>query len=38
MAGSMGLYGYTFLDYGDNHTITDKNGEAENHAIITHIG
>jgi molybdopterin/thiamine biosynthesis adenylyltransferase len=25
--GSLGLYGFTFVDFGDNHVVTDESGE-----------
>ena len=27
LAGNLGLYGYTFVDFGDTHTIIDPTGE-----------
>lgn len=27
LAGNMGLYGYTFIDYGDKHRVFDPTGE-----------
>jgi hypothetical protein len=27
LAGNLGLYGYTFVDFGDNHRIFDATGE-----------
>ena len=35
--GSLGLYGWTFVDFGDKHTIHDPNGEACQSTIITSI-
>ena len=32
--GNLGLYGYTFVDFGDKHTILDGTGEQE---IINHV-
>lgn len=28
-AGNLGLYGFTFVDFGENHKIIDPNGEQE---------
>jgi ubiquitin-activating enzyme E1 len=36
-AGSLGLYGFTFVDFGDKHTIIDKDGEENRSAIIAFI-
>jgi hypothetical protein len=33
----MGAAGYTFLDYGDQHLITDANGEQTKSFIVTSI-
>ena len=38
VTGGLGLYGYLFVDFGEKHKITDKNGENLLHAIISHIG
>jgi len=27
LAGNLGLYGYTFVDFGDHHRIFDATGE-----------
>lgn len=27
LAGNLGLYGYTFVDYGENHRVFDATGE-----------
>jgi hypothetical protein len=27
LAGNIGLYGYTFVDFGENHKVFDANGE-----------
>lgn len=27
MAGNLGLYGYTFVDYGESHKVFDATGE-----------
>ena len=27
LAGNLGLYGYTFVDYGDTHKVFDATGE-----------
>ncbi len=35
--GSLGLYGFCFVDFGDEHTIVDKNGENALHCLITGI-
>ena len=37
-AGSMGLYTYCFVDYGEKFTIRDPDGEECSTALITHIG
>ena len=26
LGGNLGLYGYTFVDFGDNHTVFDTTG------------
>jgi ubiquitin-activating enzyme E1 len=36
-AQALGHWGYTFLDYGTNHTITDANGEACKEFIVIMI-
>lgn len=28
-AGNLGLYGFTFVDLGDNHKVSDQTGEQE---------
>ena len=38
VTGGLGLYGYCFVDFGEKHKITDKNGENLLHAILSHIG
>ena len=35
--GSLGLYGFTFVDFGDNFKVFDKNGENTKSAIIVNI-
>lgn len=35
--GLLGLYGFCFLDFGDEHKITDPNGIAPHQAFISHI-
>lgn len=35
--GCLGLFGYVFVDYGDSHTIFDKNGEELQSRIIQAI-
>lgn len=37
VAGSLGLYGYTFVDFGDKFTVFDKNGEQNRSTIVTSI-
>lgn len=27
--GNLGLYGFAFVDFGDNHKVLDPNGEQE---------
>ncbi len=34
---TLGAWGYTFLDYGNEHVITDQDGEQTKQFIITHI-
>ena len=36
-AGAMGLFGWTFVDFGDAHLVFDKDGEECLHTIITSI-
>lgn len=36
-AGLLGLYGYTFVDYGESFTVFDPNGEETRSVIISHI-
>ena len=36
-SGSLGLYGWTFVDFGPNHTVFDHNGERCLSAIVTSI-
>lgn len=36
-AGSLALYGWTFVDFGPNHVIFDKNGERSLTAIVSSI-
>jgi ubiquitin-activating enzyme E1 len=36
-AGSLGLYGYTFVDFGPNFTVIDPNGEDPRTAIVSSI-
>ena len=36
-AGNLGLYGFTFVDYGDEHKVHDQNGEENRSAIIVGI-
>lgn len=35
--GNLGLYGWTFVDYGPNHSVFDHNGENCQSAIITSV-
>eukprot|EP01016_Furgasonia_blochmanni_P016293 TRINITY_DN1933_c0_g1_i2.p1 TRINITY_DN1933_c0_g1~~TRINITY_DN1933_c0_g1_i2.p1 ORF type:complete len:800 (-),score=390.27 TRINITY_DN1933_c0_g1_i2:282-2681(-) len=37
VAGNLGLYGYTFVDYGDKFKIHDPNGEEPRSAIVVGI-
>lgn len=36
-AGNLGLYGFTFVDFGDEHKVHDQNGEECKSAIIVGI-
>ena len=36
-AGSLGLYGFTFVDFGDKFSVFDATGEEAKHAIVTAI-
>lgn len=36
-AGNLGLYGFTFVDFGDKHQINDANGEACRSSIVVDI-
>ena len=36
-AGNLGLYGFTFVDFGDNHKVIDPNGEQEKSIHIAGI-
>lgn len=36
-AGNLGLYGFTFVDFGDEHKCHDQNGEESKAAIIVGI-
>jgi ubiquitin-activating enzyme E1 len=36
-AGLIGLYGYTFVDFGDNFVVFDPNGEETRSVIVSHI-
>jgi len=35
--GSSGLYGFTFVDFGDKHAVFDRNGEENKNAIVVGI-
>lgn len=35
--GILGLFGFTFVDFGNNHTVFDKNGENCVVNLVTHI-
>jgi ubiquitin-activating enzyme E1 len=35
--GSLGLYGFGFVDFGDNHLILDKDGEELKSCIVSYI-
>jgi len=35
--GTLGLYGFCFVDYGEKHEILDKNGEEPLNAIVVNI-
>ena len=37
MAGALGLYTYCFVDFGEKHIITDKNGETLKVCLVSHI-
>lgn len=37
LSETLGLFGYAFVDYGNNHTITDKDGEFCKQFVIEHI-
>jgi molybdopterin/thiamine biosynthesis adenylyltransferase len=37
LGGNLGLYGYTFVDYGDNFKCYDKTGEENKNTIVTNI-
>lgn len=36
-AGNLGLYGFTFVDYGDKHKVLDPTGEQEKSVHIAGI-
>lgn len=36
-AGNLGLYGFTFVDFGDKHMVHDKNGEECRSTVIVGI-
>lgn len=36
-SGNLGLYGFAFVDFGDSHTILDKDGQEVKSAIVSHI-
>jgi ubiquitin-activating enzyme E1 len=35
--GSLGLYGFGFVDFGDNHVVLDKDGEELKSCMVSHI-
>jgi ubiquitin-activating enzyme E1 len=35
--GNLGLYGFAFIDYGNNHIIFDANGESVRNSIVVNI-
>lgn len=35
--GNLGLYGFTFVDYGKEHIVFDTNGEGSRSSIIVNI-
>jgi hypothetical protein len=37
MAETMGVAGYTFVDFGDSHVMFDKDGEPTKQYIVTSI-
>lgn len=37
LSETLGLFGYAFVDYGDEHIITDHDGEATKSFIIANI-
>lgn len=37
MAGCLGLYGYTFVDFGPSFKVYDSNGEEPKSAIVSNI-
>jgi hypothetical protein len=37
LAGCLGLYGYTFVDFGNNHTVHDQTGEQLKDLIIKNV-
>ena len=37
LSGNLGLYGYGFVDFGNNHTIFDKTGEEPKEIHISGI-
>jgi len=36
-AGVLGLYAHCFLDFGEKHQITDKDGQAVKLSLVAHI-
>jgi ubiquitin-activating enzyme E1 len=36
-SGNLGLYGFTFVDFGEKHKIFDQNGEECRNAIVVAI-
>lgn len=36
-AGNLGLYGFTFVDFGDNHKVIDLTGEQEKSVHVAGI-
>lgn len=37
MSQSLGLYGYVFVDFGDNHIVRDADGERTNNFVVSQI-
>lgn len=36
-SGNLGLYGFAFVDYGNEHIVFDTNGESVRNSIIINI-